>query len=411
MMTREPLRRQGRALVFRQDELAGTIDRTAQGASFRYVPDFLRVHGKEPRGIAYNLPCRAEPFETVGVNLHTFFAGLLPEGVRYDSLVESAKTSDDDLLTLLMAAGSDTVGDVSVVPEGQAPVETAATADVASSDMLSFPKLFEQSLRYGTRGHAEAVVPGVQHKMSAAMLASTVRGRGRAKRYVLKLNPPDLPRLVENEQFFMTLAATCGLEVAATRLVQDREGNSALLVERFDRVPGTNGGAPIRIHQEDICQILDRYPADKYNLGYDEVARAFELCSAPIVELAKLLRLVAFAYVIGDGDLHGKNISLRTTPAGRIEMTEAYDLLSTLPYGDRTMALAFEERDDNLKRRAFVEFGERFGVRGVATEAILDEVADSVRRAIPTLGTIGLGALETRYLESTIKKRVTDLTG
>jgi serine/threonine-protein kinase HipA len=395
--------------VFRGDELVGAIERTDKGSSFRYAPVFLRAHAGE-RGIAYNLPCRAEPYETVGVNLHTFFAGLLPEGLRLTALVRSAKTSPDDLLTLLMAAGSDTIGDVSVVPEGESPKEPMPTADIASPETLSFPELFEQSIQYGTRGHAEIVVPGVQEKISAGMQATAVRGRTKSKRFLLKLNPPELPRLVENEHFFMTLAEKCGIDVPATRVLRDVEGNVALLVERFDRVAAEPGQAPIRVHQEDICQILDRYPADKYNLDCNDVAGSFELCSAPIVELAKFLRLVTFAYVTGNGDLHGKNISLRTTPLGRIEMTEAYDLVSTLPYGDRSMALGFEGREDHLKRRMFIEFGERFGVRRPATEAILDELATTVRPILGKLREIGLEDRETRHLESTMKRRLADVS-
>ncbi len=403
-----PLRRQKRASVFRGDEIVGAIERTDKGSSFRYAPEFLRAHGSE-RGIAYNLPCRAEPYETVGVNLHTFFAGLLPEGMRLNALVRSAKTSPDDLLTLLMAAGSDTIGDVSVVPEGETPKEPPPTVDVAAPETLSFPELFEQSIQYGKRGHAEIVVPGVQEKMSAGT-AVAGRGRAKSKRFLLKLNPPDLPRLVENEHFFMNLAQKCGIGVPPTRLLRDREGNVAILVERFDRLPSETSQAPVRIHQEDICQILDRYPADKYNLACSEVAGSFELCSAPIVELAKLVRLIAFAYVTGNGDLHGKNISLRTNGAGRIEMTEAYDLVSTLPYGDRSMALAFEGREDHLKRKLFVEFGERYGVRRPATEAILDELAAVLRPAIGTLREIGLEERETRHLESTMKRRLAEVS-
>jgi serine/threonine-protein kinase HipA len=395
--------------VYRGDELAGTIERTPRGSSFRYAPSFVGAHARDARGIAYNLPCRAEPYETVGVNLHTFFAGLLPEGLRLAALVRSAKTSSDDLLTLLMASGSDTIGDVSVLPEEEPRREIAPTADVAAPELLSFPELFDESLKYGVRRRTEVAVPGVQQKISAAMIAFPVRGKARAKRYILKLNPPDLPRLVENEQFFMEVADRCGIAVAPTRLIRDKEGNVALLVERFDRVPVTSAAPPLRIHQEDMCQILDRYPADKYNLGYADVAGAFEICSAPIVEVAKLLRLIAFCYLVGNGDLHGKNISLRTTPSGRVEMTEVYDLLSTLPYGDRSMALGFEGREDNLKRRTFVEFGERFGVRKEATIAILDELLASLRGAMGQLGRIGLDDRETRHLESTIKKRCGDL--
>jgi hypothetical protein len=48
-----------------------------------------------------------------------------------------------------------------------------------------------------------------------------------------------------------------GLATAETRLVFDRDGRSGLLVTRFDRRAGR------RLHQEDACQLLDRYPADK----------------------------------------------------------------------------------------------------------------------------------------------------
>jgi len=404
-----PLRRRRRAAVYRGHELAGTIERTPLGSSFRYDPAFLQAHTGRESGIAHNLPCRTEPFETVGVNLHTFFAGLLPEGLRLAALVRSTKTSPDDLLTLLMAAGSDTIGDVSVVTESDSPKEAVPTANLAAPEDLSFPRLFQESIRYGSRGHSEVVVPGVQQKISASMIAFPVQGRAKARRFILKLSPPELPHLVENEYFFMVLAGHCGLGVPPTRLIHDREGNVALLVERFDRITGGRSKAPTRVHQEDVCQLLDLYPGDKYNLDYTEIAQAFELCSAPIVERAKLLRLIAFAYLIGDGDLHGKNISLRTTPSGRIEMTEAYDLLSTLPYGDRTMALGFAGHDERLKRKSFVQFGERYGVRKEAGEAILDELCVSVPGCLARLPAIGLPKPETRHLETTIKKRIGDL--
>jgi serine/threonine-protein kinase HipA len=395
--------------VYRGSELAGTIDRTAHGSSFRYASSFLRVHGREPRGIAYTLPCRAEPYDTVGVNLHSFFAGLLPEGPRLAALVRGAKTSPDDLLTLLMAAGSDTIGDVSLVAGDDSPKESIPTVDLSSRELPPFSELFERSIRYGSRDHAEIVVPGVQPKLSATSPASARRS-AKSKRYILKLTLPDLPRMVENEHFFMGVAKKCGLDVPPTRLIRDCDGNVALLVERFDRAPAEKRkSAPIRIHQEDICQILDRYPADKYNLDYVDVAGALDLCSAPIVDLAKLVRLVAFAYLTGNGDLHGKNISLRTTPAGRVELTEAYDLLSTLPYGDRTMALGLDGRNDNLKRKTFVAFGERFGVRKAATTAILDQLCTSLGKSIPLVREIGFHKRETRYLERTMSKRLDDL--
>ena len=59
----------------------------------------------------------------------------------------------------------------------------------------------------------------------------------------------------------------------------------------------------------------------------------------------------AYSYLIGNGDLHARNVSLLVQPNGRIVLAPAYDLLSTVPYGDRRLALKVEGRDDNVKRR------------------------------------------------------------
>jgi serine/threonine-protein kinase HipA len=39
--------------------------------------------------------------------------------------------------------------------------------------------------------------------------------------------------------------------------------------------------------------------------------------------LRRILETAAFSYLIGNGDLHGKNLSIRLTPAGRWEVTPA----------------------------------------------------------------------------------------
>ena len=128
------------------------------------------------------------------------------------------------------------------------------------------------------------------------------------------------------------------------------------------------------------------------------------------MEVAKYLRLVAFSYLVANGDLHAKNVSLHTVPDdGRVELTPAYDVLSSLPYGDRSMALSFDGRDDNLKRAGFVAFGERHGVRRAATEAILDELCDVAPEWIARLDEIGLEPRKTADLARVMKKRRGDL--
>lgn len=387
----------GEADVHRDATLVGRIARTKHGSIFEYDDAFLRARPSGERGIAFRLPYAKKRFETVGVNLHTFFAGLLPEGLRLQTLVRRTKTSADDLLTLLIAAGADCIGDVAVTKAGAAPIDTSPAVEVEKLGRASFADVLKKSLG-STR---EPTIPGVQEKVSALMVSLPLRP-SRAGSFILKLNPPGVPLLVENEHFFMAMARACGLRTADTELVRDRDGASGLLVRRFDRSPEG------KLHQEDACQLLDRYPADKYRLSTREAMEALEVCSAPTIERTRLLRLVAFSYLVGNGDLHGKNISVRVA-SKLTELTPAYDVLSTLPYGDAHLALKVDARDAKLRRKTFVQFGERFDIPAKATEAILDELLDRSEPFLPRLDEIGFDKKRTARLRQTLGRRRDEL--
>jgi serine/threonine-protein kinase HipA len=253
-------------------------------------------------------------------------------------------------------------------------------------------------------------VAGIQPKVSAARISVPLRGKSRRRDYILKLSPPELPRLVENEAFFMQLARSIRLDTAVVKLVHDRNGQAGLLVERFDRVQrATEEPSPLaRIHQEDACQLLDRYPADKYRISLTEVAEALESCSAPIAERLRLLQLQALSYLIGNGDLHAKNISIQVVE-GRVRLTPIYDLLSTLPYGDESLALKLEGRDKELRAKDFIAFGERVGVRAPATRRMLDSLVKRAGPHLEQLNEIELDARKTRHMERVIAKRLGQL--
>lgn len=244
----------------------------------------------------------------------------------------------------------------------------------------------------------------MQEKLSPSVISFPFATAG--KRWILKLDPPDKPRLVENEHFFMTMAKECGVDVAKTRLVHDRDGAAGLLVERFDRK--REGRQWRGIHQEDACQFLDRYPADKYRLSTSDLARGLDLCPSPVAECARLIEVVAFSYLVGNGDLHGKNVSISSSGGAR-QLSPAYDLLSTRPYEDLKLALKFEGRDDHVKRAHFIEFGKRFGVAPKAVEARLDRIVSRAAPFSSRLGEIGFDARATKVLAELMKKRIGEL--
>jgi serine/threonine-protein kinase HipA len=398
--------------VYQQAALVGQITRTRQGSGFEYFQDYLDKTRKNG-GIAFHLPVTTKRYEIFGVNLHTYFAGLLPEGMRLKALTRAVKTSEDDLLSLLIAAGPDCIGDVSIVVAGYSLEKGVSTVEFQKIGESIFSVMLEQSLAYEKReGPArECNIPGIQEKISSAVISFPLRGKRKPRSYIIKLNPPDKPGMVENEAFFLRMAGDCGLAASEASLVYDREKAPGLLVARFDRIFSAALKTEIKVHQEDACQFLDRYPADKYSIKCSEIAEGImQWCSAPIIEIAKFIRMQAFSYLIANGDMHAKNVSIQVSPhTKRVELTPAYDLLSTLPYGDQRMALQLEGRDDNLKRGHFLEFGRRYGVRAAVVHSMLDLLCERSKSWTGRLGEIGLTEKKRNHLQSIMEKRCEDL--
>ena len=256
-------------------------------------------------------------------------------------------------------------------------------------------------------------LPGVQVKVSAAMISAPVGTTSGPA--ILKLNPDGYPHLVENEHFFLGLAGACGLPVPNHSLLPDRAGRLGLLVERFDRVV-VPGGRPRRLAQEDDCQVLGRYPAAKYRLTFQEVTTALAAAvgksggSRPLA-LRRILETAAFSYVIGNGDLHGKNLSIRQAPSGLWEATPVYDLVSTQPYlgWQDPMALPMYGRANRLGRRWWLDAAHRLGLAERAMTRSLDRIVSEIRSNLERLPDIGYDEPTTGRLRELIAQRCDEL--
>ena len=369
------------AIVHKGGQRAARLARKPAGdVVFSYEPQY--------RGpaVATSLPRDAEPVHTVGGALPPFFSGLLPEGRRLAAIRGAVKTSADDELSLLLAVGADVVGDVQVLPEDAPP--TSPVEPIGSFDEVSFREVFERAI--GPDIEDRTALAGIQDKVSGRMVSLPVAYRDAA--WILKLDPPELAHLVANEAFFLAAARISGLEVADAHVVHDRDGQPGLLVRRFDRVAGDGraaddaGGGASELRpraQEDACQVLGRYPADKYRLTTEELITGLAArTGAPIVAARTLLQQFAFAYLTGNGDAHAKNFSIVRSGVdpgldrcAEWRVSPAYDLPSTYPYRDVTMALTIggKHRED-IGRADFVALGEACGVPARATARLLDEL-------------------------------------
>ena len=397
--------------VYKSGRLAGRLRREGDDVVFGYADAYLADAGTP--AVATTLPKSAEPVRASAGAVPPFFAGLLPEGARLQAITAGAHTSADDQLTLLLVVGSDAIGDVQVLPSGAPATDPPALLDTSQVGTSDFAEVFARATAADLDQLDRVALPGVQVKVSAAMISAPVGTTSGPA--ILKLNPDGYPHLVENEHFFLGLAGECGLAVPNHRLLPDRAGRLGLLVERFDRVVAPDA-PPRRLAQEDACQVLGRDPAAKYRLTFQEVAAglagAVEVAggSRPLA-LRRTLETAAFSYVIGNGDLHGKNLSIREAPSGIWEVTPAYDLVSTQPYvgWQDPMALPMFGRANRLTRRWWLDAAQRLGLAERAMTRSLDRIVAGVRSGAERLPEIGFDEPVTNRLGDLIDGRCDEL--
>ena len=297
------------AAVFKGDIQAGRLRRMADHVQFAYERGYVREGGC---GVAWSLPIRREPLpKRRGAPCPPSSLGYCPKGLGCWRLFETSRPRPTMSCLCCWRWRGTAIGDVTVVPVGEQPRDPGESSGVQSPGDVSFRELFARSVS-GTDPLFDTAIPGVQDKLSDALVSFPVDvGGGSA---ILKLTPRRYPRLVENEAFFLAMAAACGFQVSPFRVVHDRGGESGLLVERLDRVSDT--GRVTRIAQEDACQLAGLWPADKYRLSMRAVIRRVaSVVSSPKVAALELVRLTAFSYLIVNGDMHAKNISVRWLPS------------------------------------------------------------------------------------------------
>lgn len=354
--------------VVKAGTVAGTLRRMPGGVEFSYLETYL---GSGAPAVATSLPLSPIAVLAPAGAVPPYFAGLLPEGRRLSALRRAVKTSADDELSLLIAVGADTVGDVQVVPHGERPQAPRPLIEVERRfDEISFDRVLADS------GAVDAVaLAGVQDKASAGMISVPVSRAGR--RYILKVDPPEYPHVVQNEAYLIALARRARFPTVAAAVVHDATGRPGLLVERFDRIPQPDGSTSL-LAVEDGAQVLGLYPADKYSVGFEQVAVALaDLCAARPVAGRDLFRQLCFAWLTGNGDQHAKNLSVLAMPDGEWRIAPAYDIPSTLPYRDHTLALPVDGRRDGLSRRRLLAVADQLGLTARAAVGVLDAVLEA----------------------------------
>jgi serine/threonine-protein kinase HipA len=140
----------------------------------------------------------------------------------------------------------------------------------------------------------------------------------------------------ENEHICLKLARSLGMPVADTKVMRF-EKEIVVVIERYDRQ--FSGNTIIRVHQEDICQVIGVLPTKKYqNEGGPAPADIVELLRSYSTDretdLDTFVDALGFNWLIAGTDAHAKNYSLLPASGPTVRLAPLYDIASILPYDD-----------------------------------------------------------------------------
>jgi serine/threonine-protein kinase HipA len=192
--------------------------------------------------------------------------------------------------------------------------------------------------------------------------------------YILKPPTEQFPQLPENEDLTMKLAALCGIRTAEHSLIRLTSGELAYLTKRFDREKGR------KIHVEDLCQLTGTLTEHKYRGSLEKVGKTIKGFSTNTgLDALSFFELTIFCFLTGNADMHLKNFSLMKNPSGDIQLSPAYDLVSTklaMPQDLEEMALTMNGKKNRLKKVDFDKLGESLGINEKARENVYQNFAD-----------------------------------
>lgn len=219
-----------------------------------------------------------------------------------------------------------------------------------------FAYSLEESRREAQRLATKISIQGVQSKLSVTL---SLHDReflivDQGGKYILKPQAVDYPELPENEDLTMDLASIAGFEVPWHGLIHTIDHRLAYVIRRFDRV-GQKGKIPL----EDFSQLIGASRSTKYLGSIERVAEVIEeYCSFPKVELVKLYRLLLFSFLVGNEDLHLKNLSLITNQ-DKVSLSPCYDLLNStiaLASPQEEMALELNGKKHGFDRTDLIDY-------------------------------------------------------
>ncbi len=338
--------------------------------------------------LSLSLPLTAERY-TQGI-VRPYLDGLLPEGAARRAVAERFEVVSTDAYGLIRAIGRECAGAVVIQPASDPPppTPTTLTAERVSDTEIADLVANLPSAPLGIDRRMRVSLGGVQEKLLLTRMVDGAWGRpvdGTPSTHILKPEVADYPATVENEAFCMRFAKHLGLPVAHVETTAIG-GRKVLVVERYDRIVRPNGDVE-RLHQEDLCQATATSPEKKYQddggPSLRRIASVLDVATSPR-SLDALTRMTALNVLVGNGDAHAKNFSLLHGHEGVLRLAPAYDVLSTLHYGDEKLAMHVDDvrQTNRVTGERFINEVESWGVSRRQAMQVLADLVDGVPAAL-----------------------------
>lgn len=350
--------------------------------------DALQRWGPGARLLSVKLPIGSTVTPSLVKN---YIDGLLPEGNARINHALAAEVGHDDSFGLIAYYGRDTPGAAIFTSEGSKDPNAAGTYVPLTDDEVAQRLRSADSFSPARSSDdtESSTLPGMVpkvtlHRENGQWFAC--RG-GAASTWILKRSA-DVSDVVDTEVAALSLASELGITSIDAELFE-HGGVRGIAVSRYDRTAG--GG---RIHQEDLAQAIGLNTLDpirKFQWGarMPSLAHAAEVLETGGGNRDDLLRLVTFSFLVGNTDMHAKNISFLRHPDGRVELAPAYDIAMHMHHAreDRRSALDVNSKHamNDISFEDLVSEGRSWGLTDRRARAVVDSTAAALVTALSNI--------------------------
>jgi len=395
----------------------GYWETTRQGERLGYFDEWLADEQARPLSLSLPFLPGNPPYR--GQVVTDYFDNLLPDSDAIRRrLAQRHQAGGTDAFQLLAKLGRDCVGAIQLLPEDELPSDIYEINGEAL-DTVGVARRLRNTTSAQAMGQQEyhddprLSIAGAQEK------TALLRHEGKwhlpqgstPTTHIFKLPlglvghmQADMRTSVENEWLCSKIMEVYGIHIARCE-IGHFEDQKALVVERFDRTPSSDGSWIIRLPQEDLCQATGTSPLRKYQSdGGPGIAQIMEmLLGSDHAERDRhdFFKTQMIFWVLAATDGHAKNFSIAHLPGGRYRATPIYDVLSAHPVigkgknqiSPHKAKLAMAVRGstnyyliDKIQRRHWIKQAQQVGLGAAAAERLIEEVTESTESVIGTVG-------------------------